>query len=87
MLAHSIQETAVLPKPPRDPHQKAAYCDGWKAAGLNAKRHERPSYPTNTDEREAFTQGWDVRAERIANGYYDNTDCKQLFSDALEQRK
>ena len=59
------------PSPPREKFKKAAYCDGWAVCGAGGLRHDRPAYLTH-GEREAFNQGWEDRAERIAYGYDDH---------------
>ena len=68
----------MLPKPPRDPHKRVAYGEGWSACGVGRSRHDRPSYPTY-GEREAFGQGWDDRQERIAYGYDERPKSEEVL--------
>jgi hypothetical protein len=51
--------------------EKEAWSDGWSAAGVGAKQHDRQNYLTH-GEREAFSLGWEERADRIAWERRDN---------------
>jgi len=51
--------------------EKEAWMEGWRAAGHQEPHYKRPNYQTS-EERDAFQNGWDERAERIAMGYRDD---------------